>query len=95
MINTITHKVGQSIYDLCLQAYGTLDLLIKFCVDNNVTDLSNIPQQLAYKYDTALVKANNVLSTGATIYVEQAAGLITEDGTQYLITEDSTNYLIA
>lgn len=52
----VLHRVGQSIYDLCLQAYGTLDLLVKFCNDNNVTDLTAIPQQVEYAYDTTLVR---------------------------------------
>lgn len=64
----ITHRVGQSIYDLCLQAYGTLDYLIKFANDNGVTDLDNIPQQVPYKYDPtlALVQNNpNIYTTDA------------------------------
>jgi hypothetical protein len=60
MIKTIHHQPGQSIYDLCNQAYGTLDLLVKFCRDNNVSDLSAIPQGADYKYDTDLVQMTGV-----------------------------------
>lgn len=85
----VTHQVGQSIYDLCLQVYGTLDRLIKFCTDNNVTDLDNIPQQKPYQYDTTLVKYEgnkNVYSTAVPANNFYA----TEDGTGYYGTEDGT-----
>lgn len=67
MIAQVKHKTGQTIYDLCLQVYGTLDLLVKFCTDNGVTDMSAIPQQANYSYDTTFVKYEgnkNIYSTG-------------------------------
>ena len=59
MIQYIQQQQNQSIYDLCNQAYGTLDLLVRFCQDNGVTDMDNIPQQKLYSYDTTLVKNQN------------------------------------
>lgn len=56
MIKYIHHQPGQSVYDLCNQAYGTLDLLVRFCTDNNITDMGNIAQGAQYKYDTDLVQ---------------------------------------
>ena len=60
MTRYIHHQPGQSIYDLCNQAYGTLDLLIKFCRDNNVTDLSNIQEGAMYSYDSTLVRTTGL-----------------------------------
>ena len=40
MIAEVPYREGQSVYDLCLQVYGTLDYLVKFCVDNGITDMS-------------------------------------------------------
>lgn len=56
MIGYVTHKPGQSIYDLCLQTYGTLDMLVRFCNENGVTDMGSIPQQVQYQYEKDLVK---------------------------------------
>lgn len=56
MIKYIHHQPGQSVYDLCNQAYGTLDLLVRFCTDNNITDTGNITEGAMYQYDTDLVQ---------------------------------------
>lgn len=56
MIKYIHHQPGQSVYDLCNQAYGTLDLLVRFCTDNNITDTGNIAEGAMYQYDTDLVQ---------------------------------------
>ena len=98
MIATVTHRIGQSIYDLVNQTYGTLNYLIKFCQDNNVTDLQNIPQQAVYTYDTSLVKyaSNpNVYSTDAGIPTGEPTNIyITEDGSQQYISSDGLSYYI-
>ena len=54
----LKQKIGQSIYDMCLLTYGTLDYLVKLCVDNNVTDMGNPPQQVDYYYDEKIVLNN-------------------------------------
>lgn len=97
MTGYVLHRMGQSIYDLCLQVYGTLDLLIKFCMDNGVTDLSDIPKQVQYAYDKNLVKYEGNKDIYTTDYVEtdsETYYLITEDGAGRLITEDASGYLI-
>lgn len=55
MIRQIKHQPGQSVYDLCNQAYGTLDYLIKFCKDNNITNLAELREGEFYSFDTDLV----------------------------------------
>jgi hypothetical protein len=59
MWSYVLHRRGQSLYDLCLQVYGTLDFLVKFANDNGVTDIDNIPQQVQYKYDPSLALVQN------------------------------------
>ena len=56
MIAEVTYRENQSVYDLCLQVYGTLDLLVKFCTDNDITDMSSALTKKEYTYDTTLVK---------------------------------------
>lgn len=95
MIAYIKHRKGQSIWDLCLQSYGTLDLLVKFCNDNGVTNLQNIPQQVNYQYDTALVKFEGNPNIYHTLYgTNPEENLITEDAQFNLTTEDETEVLI-
>jgi hypothetical protein len=73
MTGYVLHRKQQSIYDLCLQVYGTLDLLIKFCNDNSVTNLTNIPQQVYYSYDKTLVKYEGNTNIYATEYKPSAS----------------------
>ena len=83
---------NQTMTDLCLQSYGTTDLLIKFCTDNNITSINFIPPapQL-FVYDESLVtdqKVNNyVFVTGNTANIdgdyyegEEGGEYGTEDG---------------
>lgn len=94
MIAYVLHRVGQSIYDLCLQTYGTLDLLVKFCNDNNVSDMQDIPQQVNYQYDTALVKFQNNPNIYNTLYgvVDNFAAYVTQNN-EYYITETGDFYI--
>jgi len=79
----ILHRKGQSIYDLCLQSYGTLDLLIKFCVDNSVTDMAFIPQQVNYQYDTTLVKYEGNINIYNTVFVVNRRHYKNQSGIRY------------
>jgi len=55
MIKPIVSQNGQTMYDLCLMAYRTLDLMIKFCVDNDISDVNYVPfAPQVFLYDTAL-----------------------------------------
>lgn len=55
MIKTVRSVSGQSIYDICLQVYGGLDLLVKLCTDNGITNADNFPPGTVFSYDDALV----------------------------------------
>ena len=52
----LTAQAGQSMYDLCLQAYGNLDYLVKLCIDNNIDDVNySPPAGTQLTYDVLLV----------------------------------------
>lgn len=40
-MSTYSSKLNQSIYDVCLQTYGTLDMLVKLMTDNNISGLED------------------------------------------------------
>jgi hypothetical protein len=78
MTATLTSQNGQSMYDLCLQAYGTLDHLVKFCVDNQISDVNYNPvAPQSFQYDTTLVVAQY---TGYAFCTGIATGSDTEFG---------------
>lgn len=81
----VLHRVGQSVYDLCLQVYGSLDLVVKFCQDNNVTTMEDIPQQVEYAYDTALVKYEGNKNIYTTNYSDNDY-YVTTTGDVYVTT---------
>ena len=81
----VLHRVGQSVYDLCLQVYGSLDLVVKFCQDNNVTTMEDIPQQVEYAYDTTLVKYEGNKNIYATNYSDNDY-YVTTTGDVYVTT---------
>jgi hypothetical protein len=60
MIQQVKQVIGQSAYDLCIQTYGSLDLITKFCVDNGITDMGIITPQQEYKYDSDLVETQRI-----------------------------------
>lgn len=55
-MSVVTQTIGQSMYDLALQTYGTQDYLVKLCVDNNITDINTVIPQIQYTYDQNLIK---------------------------------------
>lgn len=57
---------GQSVFDLCLNTYGSFDLLFKFLSDNNISDVNYVPYsgQIFYWDETFTAdQAVNVTST--------------------------------
>ena len=69
MTVSIVQQPGQSIFDLALQGPSTLDQVISLAVNNGVSSLNSIPQQVPYVYDDTLVKYEgntNVYATDIT-----------------------------
>jgi hypothetical protein len=61
---------GQSVFDLCLNTYGSFDLLFKFLNDNNISDVNYVPYsgQVFYWDETLTAdQAVNVTSTTNSI----------------------------
>ena len=56
---TIKQVVGQSVFDLTLQTYGTQDKLVQFCVDNNIASMNEITPQIEYTYNEKEVQYQN------------------------------------
>ena len=79
---------NQTMIDLCLQAYGTTDLLVKFCNDNNIHSLNYIPPvpQL-FVYDESLVTDQKVNS-----YVFVTANTVMSSGDHYFSPETGSGY---
>jgi len=60
-MNTYTAVAGQSLYDVCLIIYGTLDFLVQLAMTNGITDLNNVNLSgIAFSYNNAQI-ANPVL----------------------------------
>jgi len=54
MIKQITPNEGESLYDLSLRAYGTLDHFIKFLTDNGYANSNSVVEMKPHNYETDL-----------------------------------------
>ena len=76
-MRTVPVQYGQSAYDVCNAVYGTQDLLVKFCVDNGITD-ANAPLPISVAvYDETLVSLQGVRGGYATLVTPGTCPLIT------------------
>ena len=56
-------KQGQSIYDVCMQTYGTLDLLIKLCINNNIDGVeAGFPIGKIFTFDETLIFSQKIFN---------------------------------
>jgi hypothetical protein len=56
MIQSFSAVNGQSLFDVCLNTYGTTDLLYKLLQDNNISDLDYTPVSgQVFTYDDSLI----------------------------------------
>lgn len=56
---TVLPVSGQSNYDLCLKAYGSLDRIVYFCRENSISDI-NIVEKKIYKYEESRISNKNI-----------------------------------
>lgn len=86
----IKRKFGQSNFDICLQYYGTLDLIIKLCLDN----LINVHQIIEeYYIDESVTK--NAAITGyeyKTLYQAEGNRYISQSNQPY-VSQSLENYI--
>lgn len=100
MAKTLNVKQGQSIYDICLQAYGTLNQLYKLIQDNNISNINAyIPPKTVITFDETLIQdaaiTDNNTNTGV-IYCtieDTAEALQTDDGVN-LANDDGVQILV-
>lgn len=89
-MTSITSESQQSMYDLCLMAYGTLDLMVKFCTDNGINDLNYIPAlPQMFEYDPTLVTDQSVSNYVYTTAI--ANGLLA--GQKYYVNQSGNKYI--
>lgn len=100
-MTTFYSIANQTMIDLCLQSYGTTDLLVKFCNDNNVSSINYAPAiPQAFVYDETLVtdqRLNNYVfvtaigigDIGGDYYAPESGGgyYTSEDGGSIYVPE--------
>lgn len=68
MIQTYISLDGQSIYDVCLNTYGTLNLLVKLMSDNAYPSVDNYPPSRSqFQYDDTLTVNQSPRATSGAI----------------------------
>lgn len=73
MIRTYTALNGQSIYDVCLMTYGTLDRLFKLIGDNNFGSVNNYPfVGQSFTWDDTLIFNDQVSQTNKLANINYA-----------------------
>lgn len=88
IIGTIAGKQNQSIYDICLQCYGSLDYMLKLMVDSDIISLNELSaESLNFIFDTTVGDVYTVNSANSKGYVfatlfEDINLRITEDAIQ-------------
>ena len=81
-------KFGQSIYDVTLNAYGTLDNIIKLLQDSGNQGVDDVPiSGQLYVYDDSLVSDQQVQQQYALSGIRYAT-LTGTNGTYYIINQD-------
>ncbi|HVX01015.1 MAG TPA: hypothetical protein VHA52_11345 [Candidatus Babeliaceae bacterium] len=82
-MNNYYATMGQSLYDICLNTYGSLDYLLKLMLDNSITTLSHMPgPDQQFVYDTTLV-ANQQITQLNYVYATIANDTIENNSTNF------------
>lgn len=75
-IKTFTSVYGQSIFDVCLNCYVTLDLLYKLLQDNNIDSVNVTPKTgQSFLYDDTLVVDQSIYQTTTLSGVKYATDM--------------------
>lgn len=89
MIRTFTAVFGQSIFDVCLNCYGSLDYLYKLIQDSAVDSVNDIPKSgQVYTYDDSLVVDQNVFQKTTLSGVKYATNLGNNGSIYYIIDQN-------
>lgn len=88
-LKTFTAVYGQSIFDVCLNCYGSLDLLYKLIQDSGVDSVNDIPRSgQKYTYDDALVVDQNVYQRTTLSGIKYATNLGNNGSVYYIIQQN-------
>lgn len=91
MIKTFTSVYGQSIFDVCLNCYGTLDLLYKVIQDSGVDSVNDTPKSgQIYTYDDSLVVDVNVYQRTTLSGIKYATN-VGNNGSVYYVIDQNPN----
>ena len=62
-IKTYVAKQGQSIFDICLQTYGDLNLIYKLIQDNGIESILTAGfSGMSFNYDASLISDNSIVT---------------------------------
>lgn len=87
---TLIAKQGQSIYDVCLQAYASLNQLYKLIQDNGIPNINTGELQgTVFTYDPSLI-ANNSLSNRNR---DENINYVTDELSPQALLDDDGNWL--
>lgn len=90
-IKTFTAIYGQSIFDVCLNCYGGLDLLYKLIQDSGVDSVNDLPLSgQKYTYDDSLVVDQNVFQR-TTLAGTRYATALGNYGSVYYVIQQNPN----
>lgn len=89
---------GQSLFDICLQTYGSLRYLFKLIQDNNISNLNqSIEPNTPFTFDSTLRISIDLLEQNVedgvvyvTADINKPAKILLEDGSDILLEDDSS-----
>jgi len=84
---------GQSLADVCMNTYGSMDYFVKLLQDNNITNANQLPytgQQ--FKWDETLVKDGLVQISTANGNIKYATSADSNNNTFYIVGGTPTAY---
>jgi hypothetical protein len=95
MKQTVTMRPDQSVFDCCLQQYGSLDGLAAMLQDNAaLTDANGWPLRAApLKFDSASIADKAVVKYYTDYALTPASVAMTEDESSAYLTDDLLNPL--
>lgn len=77
---------GQSLADVCMNTYGTMDYFVKLMQDNNITNANQLPYTgQKFKWDETIVKDSLVQISTSNSGVKYATSAESNNNTFYII----------
>lgn len=88
-LKIFTAVYGQSIFDVCLNCYGSLDLLYKLIQDSGIDSVNDTPRSgQKYTYDDALVVDQNIFQQTTLSGIKYATNLGNNGSVYYIIQQN-------